>query len=152
LQEVLADRVAILTYGSKPFEQGLLHVIKRSAHFDAHVDATVQEVIENKLALPNLYAFRPKNIDKKKAKNDAKTQLERDSDPYDSHPAPKDRIAYARALNAPGEKEPDESEAWSIFVSRKKIEKMMTREARAMIERVTGVAIPEKSESEAPAA
>ncbi len=45
LQEVLADRRAIFTYGSAAFREGYTHVIRRSVAFDAHANATLNEVI-----------------------------------------------------------------------------------------------------------
>jgi len=149
LQEVLADRVAVLTYGSAVFEKGLSHVIRREAEWHAHVDATIQEVVDNKLALSNLYAFKPKNLDRKAMRKAAKALLEREQDPYDSHPSPRDRIAYARALDAEGTSDGGEESAWSLLSSRKKIERRLTREARKNVERNTGIVIPEKVEEPA---
>src|SRR4029079_12221765 len=54
LQEVLADRWAVFAYGADAFEAGLRHVIERSVRFDAHVGATINEVVKQKLPLANL--------------------------------------------------------------------------------------------------
>ncbi|HEX9189515.1 MAG TPA: M48 family metallopeptidase, partial [Vicinamibacteria bacterium] len=54
LQEILADRWAVLAYGSKAFEEGLRHVIERSVRFDATASRLVAEMAQRR-PVANLY-------------------------------------------------------------------------------------------------
>jgi Zn-dependent protease with chaperone function len=150
LQEVLADRWAVRAYGADPFERGLRHVIRRSAVFGAHIDATLNEVVAEKRPLLNLYTYKPaKRDDVDEAVEKA---IDREPSPYDSHPSPKDRFAWAAALAAPPrEPAPDDAEpAWSLFSDRRRLEEDMTDEVRAKVLASHGVAIP-RPRREAPA-
>ncbi|HEY2370209.1 MAG TPA: M48 family metalloprotease, partial [Polyangiaceae bacterium] len=55
LQEVLADRWAVLSYGSESFIKGLRHVVARAIAFDSHANVAIREVVASKAALTNLY-------------------------------------------------------------------------------------------------
>ncbi len=59
LQEILADRWAALGYGSKAFEAGLLHVIRRDLEFHTHVQNTLSELEAREQPLTNLYGYQP---------------------------------------------------------------------------------------------
>lgn len=129
LQEVLADRWAAFAYGSEAFSHGLSHVVARSVRFDAHVSATLGEVIPGKIQLHNLYSFEPKEpIEPAKVDEAVQKAMSRPSSPYDSHPRPVDRIAAVEKIAAslpPGAAE-DSSQAWSLFASRATLESQMT--------------------------
>jgi Zn-dependent protease with chaperone function len=132
LQEVLADRRAIFAYGSAAFRDGYTHVIRRSVAFDAHASATLKEVIEQKKALANLYAFAPAAPpDAAKLEQATSAHLQEESDVYDSHPSGKDRLAWAEALAIEVPADPQaEEEAWSLFDSREALEKELTKVVR----------------------
>ena len=144
LQEVLADRWAAFAYGSRAFEEGLRHVIERSVRFDAHVGATLDEVVKTKIALPNLYAFAPTtpapqtNVDKAIA-----AALGKKPTPFDSHPCPEDRLTWVRALAFEGATATpaDDEEAWSLFSDRTAIEAEMTAEVRARLQARRGIVV-----------
>jgi Zn-dependent protease with chaperone function len=145
LQEVLADRWAAFAYGSSAFEQGLLHVVARDVQFDAHVDATLEDVVKNKRALPNLYSFVPAKPREAGALERAVDQaLGKRPSPYDSHPCPADRLAWVRALAADGPPATpaDDADAWSLFADRAGLEARMTADVRARVQRVHGVVVP----------
>jgi Zn-dependent protease with chaperone function len=142
LQEILADRWAAFAYGSAAFERGLRHVIERSVRFEMHAQATLNEVLEHKLPLANLYRYRPKaGIDSAELESAIAEALEREPSPYDSHPSPKDRLAWVRALNAPGEAAQAEEKSWSLFSDRKQLERAMTGVVRETIADKLGVSI-----------
>src|SRR6185369_12314593 len=89
LQEVLADRWAAFAYGADAFESGLRHVIERSVRFDAHVGATLNEVVKSKAALANLYTYEPaKRVEEKDVAAAVNEALNRKASAYDSHPSP----------------------------------------------------------------
>ncbi|MBI2393670.1 MAG: M48 family metalloprotease [Deltaproteobacteria bacterium] len=136
LQEVLADRWAVLAYGSKAFRRGLRHVIERSVAFDAHVERSVSDATDLRRGWANLYQYRPsKPVEDEDVKDKVAEQLEAAASPYDSHPAPADRLATAKALASEGEpvKDGDQEEAWSLFDDRDALERRMTDEVRDIL-------------------
>jgi Zn-dependent protease with chaperone function len=155
LQEILADRWAAFAYGSEAFSSGLRHVVAQSVRFDAHINATLGEVVPAKKALVNVYSFVPgKPADPQKVEEAINEAMSKAPSPYDSHPPPVDRIAWVRKLGAvgPPETEEDLRDAWSLLESREDVEKRMTDEVRARLAlrgvRVIGVpagAVPSRS-------
>jgi Zn-dependent protease with chaperone function/tetratricopeptide (TPR) repeat protein len=143
LQEVLADRWAAILYGAQSFEDGLRHVIDRGVRFNAHVNATIKEVVEAKQPLPNLYQYRPAASGDAKQLDDAvQSQIDRDPSPYDSHPRPADRFRWVHALNAPTSRSVDDaSPVWSLFQERDAIEQRMTSVIRDAVSENHGVRI-----------
>lgn len=136
LQEVLADRWAAFAYGSDTFVRGLTHVIDRSVRFDAHVAATLGEVVSNKEPLANVYAYVPKEpVAAEKIDEEVSKAMNRPAAPFDSHPPPVDRIAWVAKLAAPApeEAEGDCDDAWSLLAIREVIEKRMTATVRAQL-------------------
>ena len=69
---------------------------------------------------------------------------------YDSHPSPKDRFIWAKALGAPPpEAGPDDAKpAWSLFSDRQELEEQMTDEVRAQVLASFDVAIPRPKREE----
>jgi len=138
LQEMLADRWAAFAYGSEAFARGLTHVVARSVRFDAHIAATLGEVVPANQPLANVYAFVPKEAaDPKKVEDAVEKAMGRPASPYDSHPRPADRIAWVTKIAAAGPPESDEdaAEAWSLLAQRDVIEKQMTDEVRVRLAR-----------------
>jgi Zn-dependent protease with chaperone function/tetratricopeptide (TPR) repeat protein len=144
LQEVLADRWAALSYGSPVFEEGLRHVVARAVRFEAHADATLNEVIKTKRPLENLYMYKPERPPIATGLEESvKEALEAKASPYDSHPSPEHRIAWVHAMNASGTgaSSRDGDNAWSLFPDREAIERAMTAVIRQNVARVHGVSI-----------
>ena len=144
LQEILADRWAAFAYGSSVFEEGLRHVIARDVRFGAHVGATLEDVVKNKRALPNLYAFAPcAPKGEPEIARDVDEALAKPASTYDSHPSPADRLAWVRALaaEAPPEHGSDDVDAWSLFANRQQLEAAMSDDVRARVQRVHGVVV-----------
>ena len=146
LQEILADRWAAFAYGSEAFARGLTHVVRRSIEFDTHVNRTLNEVIEQKLPLANLYGYSPKpGDDHAKAAEEAEgaiaDALSRSASEYDSHPPPCDRIAWVRALAVESPSDERETEAWTLFADRAAIEAKLTADVRERIREEHGVNI-----------
>jgi Zn-dependent protease with chaperone function len=136
LQEILADRWAAFAYGSEAFSRGLTHVVSRSVRFDAHLAATLQEVVPAKQAVANFYAFVPKkDVEPKKIEDAVEHAMSRPASPYDSHPRPVDRIAWVTRIAAQGAPaaEDDALDAWSILSDREAIEKRMSDELRSRL-------------------
>jgi len=121
------------------------HVVKRTLAFDAHADASLNEVIEKKLALANLYRYEPSEGPKG---DDLEKQFDEawnaEPSPYDSHPRPADRIAWVLALATEG-KAPrsadDDLDAWTLFADRHALEVQMTDIVRTNIATSTGITV-----------
>jgi Zn-dependent protease with chaperone function len=134
LQEILADRWAAFTYGSKAFEEGLRHVIEQSVRFDARAGATLQEMAAQPVS--NLYQHQPATpVSEAEVEKAVREVLNRPASPYDSHPSPTERSRWVRALGARGtvQSADDASEAWTLFEDRAAIEEKMTGHVRAMV-------------------
>jgi hypothetical protein len=145
LQEVLADRWAAFTYGAKAFEEGLTHVIRRSALFNAHVKATMNEVVDAKLPLANLYAYQPaaEAVSAGDVEAAIREELSREPSPYDSHPAPVDRFRWVQAIGENGVVAvEDEEEVWALFRDREDVERRLTVQVRANVAANHGIHIP----------
>ncbi|MCI0655882.1 MAG: M48 family metallopeptidase, partial [Acidobacteria bacterium] len=145
LQEVLADRWAAFLYGSRSFEEGLRHVIARSVQFEAHVSVTLLEVSQKSAALANLYTFRPeKGWPETSVATVVESALAAPASPYDSHPAPADRLAWVRSLAAegPARSSEDEKPVWSLFLDRETIERQQTDMIRQNVRQLHGLEIP----------
>jgi Zn-dependent protease with chaperone function len=143
LQEVLADRWAAILYGAQAFEDGLRHVIDRSVRFDVHVRATLQEVVDTKRPLTNLYTYAPSApIDAAALDANVSKVLEREPSPYDSHPRPTDRFRWVHALGIRAEQADDDvAPVWGLFADRGAIEERMTGFVRANVQANHGVTI-----------
>jgi Zn-dependent protease with chaperone function len=133
LQEILADRWAAFTYGSKAFEEGLRHVVERSVRFAARANVTLQEMVARRQPVANLYAHQPAEpIPEEAVAKRVREVLNRPPSVYDSHPSPTERTRWVRALAAKGTaaSSDDAAEAWSLFADRKAIEERMTAAVR----------------------
>jgi Zn-dependent protease with chaperone function len=139
LQEILADRRAADVYGGAAFARGLKHVVACSLTFDEHVNATIRRALEAKEPLRGLWS-PPETItpavdpdgdsEAAPAKSVAEQLAEalaRAPSPYDSHPAPNDRIRWVEQVTGKAQLATDASEtAWSLFSDRDKQEREMT--------------------------
>jgi len=101
LQEVLADRYAAIAYGSQNFIDGLQNIIRQTISFPLQANYEVHRAIEAKQAVNNLYDVP---FDQKlQGELDKQLQevMQRPTSQYDSHPAPRDRIAWIERLHVP---------------------------------------------------
>jgi len=127
LQEILADRRAAEVYGGAAFATGLRHVVACGIEFDGHVNAEIKRALKAEEPLSNLWS--PPTIASEPASTSEKLQseLSRKPSPYDSHPAPSDRIRWVEQI--PGTVEADSEQtatAWSIFSDRAAHERSVT--------------------------
>lgn len=148
LQEVLADRWAAACYGAGAFEEGLRHVIRRSIAFSDHVNRTLQEVVERRLSLANLYTFSPGHS-LGQADLDSRVEAIVNEPPslYDSHPSPADRFRWVRAVmpEAPAAGtvgEANDDDIWSLLGDRITLERDMTGLVRETVFERYGHRIP----------
>jgi hypothetical protein len=132
LQEVLADRWAVVAYGSENFVAGLETTIRAATRFNAITDRVIHKAIHEKAIVPNLYAFADDgtalgaDVNAVLAASDHtfEARLAEPASAYDSHPRPADRIARARALAIPHDA--DDTPAWSLFEHPEELERALT--------------------------
>jgi Zn-dependent protease with chaperone function len=144
LQEILADRWAAFTYGSKAFEEGLRHVIEQSVRFEARAGATLNEIVSSHAALVNLYQHSLTAPLPEPQLTKAVTEaLHHPPSVYDSHPSPTERTRWVRALNARGSaaSAEDGDEVWTLFANRQAVEERMTDKVRDMVYASQGIRI-----------
>lgn len=143
LQEIMADRWAVLSYGARNFETGLRHAISRTVVFDSHVDRTVNEVVDQRRPLPNLYSYQPAaGAEPTSLADEVEAAIAREPSHYDSHPCPADRFRWAHAMGAAEPAADSDADVWSLFADRERLEREMTAKVRWNIEANYGVEIP----------
>ena len=123
LQEVLADRVAAMKYGAHAFEDGLTHVVKRSAEFNAIASQEINASLAARRAMQNLYELPViENADIVEAAREA---LNRETSEDDTHPSPNDRFRFTRRITS--QTEPAVSGmVWDLFTNREALTAEMT--------------------------
>ena len=123
LQEVLADRVSALKYGSLAFEEGLTHVVQKSVEFHHLAAKEIDASVEARRALQNLYELRldqSSNLDQ-----EIEESLNRKTSEDDTHPSPNDRFRLTRRVSGANE-EPATGTVWDLFKNREALTNEMT--------------------------
>lgn len=160
LQEVLADQWAALAYGSRSFAKGLRHAIKRSIEYDMICDLEINQAIQDRRHLKNLYALEvpgqwPAGAgqDRDKENDEAgRDQTEPDptplekvaaaleeamnekTSPFASHPAPMQRIRWVEALHNVAQVEDDGRPAWGLLENAQVLQDTMTGQIDARVQ------------------
>jgi Zn-dependent protease with chaperone function len=127
LQEILADRRAAEAYGGLAFATGLRHVVACDLEFDGHINGEIKRALKAKEPLSNLWSPPSPAAEPASASEQLHAALSRTPSPYDSHPAPADRIRWVEQI--PGTAEPSSepsASAWTIFSDRAAQERELT--------------------------
>lgn len=149
LQEVLADRWAALTYGSRTFAEGLRHVVRRSIEFGLLSDAEIVHALKEDRSPRNFYTQpvpekwgededHPEEYETPKEAVESMLQkaLADPGDPFASHPPPAKRIEWVDKLHCPETMDASEDgNAWSLFSDAAKLQEDMVA---VLNERVQG--------------
>lgn len=123
LQEVLADRVATMKYGAQAFEEGLTHVVRKSAEFTALATKEINESAAARRALQNLYELAAS--DSADLAETTQKELNRPTTEDDTHPSPADRFRFTRRITT--QSEPAISGmVWDLFKNREALTAEMT--------------------------
>ncbi len=128
LQEILADRIAALSYGAKNFIDGLTRIIRNDLEFDMQLKQAFESDRKAFLDMRNLYSF---------PLSDAKTQKEEleeafakiissQSSAFDSHPAPQERFALVEKLVVPDPEDDDTEEVKDLLPALDGLQEDMT--------------------------
>jgi Zn-dependent protease with chaperone function len=132
LQEVLADRLAAETFGSESFENGLTHVIKRQIEFTKYANKEIEEAVELKRPINNLYeleGYQDATIDEELNKSiNSKTTED------DTHPSPADRFRYITGISAENFSV-DNSLVKDLFTNWNTLTEEMTKAIEAKVDR-----------------
>ncbi|MFZ5442011.1 MAG: M48 family metalloprotease [Myxococcota bacterium] len=128
LQEVLADRVAVFAFGSAAFAQGYRHVVEQSVRFEAHARRVVQQCVERKQPLVNVYRFVPESKPTEAAiAQELDAHLNREPDALDSHPSARERLTWAATLAVQSPPESGDRElVLSLFDDLEAVERQVT--------------------------
>ncbi|MBI3652894.1 MAG: M48 family metalloprotease [Acidobacteria bacterium] len=128
LQEVMADRVAVKTYGAQAFEDGLTHIVRREVEFEDVSYWELTNAAKQQRALQNLYELKTigDNLDEK-----IKEALHRPSSEDETHPAPIERFRLARRIVSTTVP-PAQGMVWDLFNDRL----ALTAEMSQTIERI----------------
>jgi tetratricopeptide (TPR) repeat protein len=116
LQEVLADRVAVLCYGRNALVEGLTHAIRRAVEFDMTVSKAIRDALCAGRPATAFYKLSATmDLDERESVESAvKKILNRQTDLDDSHPSPKDRFEMASRIKADNPSLTDEL-AWTLI-------------------------------------
>jgi Zn-dependent protease with chaperone function len=123
LQEVLADRVAALKYGARAFEEGLKHVVRKSAEFDLVATGAISAYAGPQRTLQNLYDLQI--ADDARLENQVETALNCETTEDDTHPSPNDRFRFARKVSSQSEP-PASGMVWDLFMDKDGLTREMT--------------------------
>lgn len=117
LQEVLADRIAAMRYGTLAFENGLRHVVQTSLEFDARATQEIQDAVHNRRDLHNLYDLAlEKSAALDQQIHDA---LTRGTSEDDTHPSPADRFRLVDRIHTEAIEQP--GMMWELFSDRDRL-------------------------------
>ncbi len=121
LQEVLADRIAVLAYGPTSFKEGLDYVIRRSAEFDFEVSQSIGERIRQEKHATSFYPGRGVEVESldelKQVINEIESQPTTEAD---THPSPRDRYRMAFDVGA-ADKSVGKEKLISLFAKPKEL-------------------------------
>ena len=101
LQEVLADRYAASTYGSDNFIDGLKNFIKQAFAFPLIANDEINTYRKTRQPIVNLYDLPLKDELSGELNRQYLEEMNRTTSEYDSHPAPKERLAWVERLHIP---------------------------------------------------
>jgi Zn-dependent protease with chaperone function len=129
LQEVMADRVAVKTYGAQAFEEGLTHIIRREIEFEDVSYWELTSDAKQSRALQNLYDLKTvgENLDEK-----IREAINRPSSEDDTHPAPIERFRLARRMASDASLSA-EGTVWELFTDRVALTNEMSQTIERMV-------------------
>lgn len=132
LQEVLADRIAAKTFGTPSFVNGLTHVIKRQIEFEKYANVEIEEAVELKRPINNLYELHG-NHDTT-IEEELSEILNSKTTEDDTHPSPADRFRYIEGIKSANVIE-DDSLVKDLFQDWNALTEEMTKTIDERIER-----------------
>lgn len=148
LQEVLADRRAVLVCGSEGFASGFDRLVHVSARFSMTFNLVLDDVVGSDRILRDLYALAPARppTDWEVKREVEKMREEAERSAYDSHPPQEERIAFARRLEVPTPpwSMEDGDPAWQLLRDPMDARKRLTATLRFRLNRAYGLDLRER--------
>lgn len=132
LQEVLADKVAAETFGASSFVNGLTHVIKREIEFNKYANIEIEEAVNLKRPLNNLYEI--KGIHDEEIEDELYKALTSKTTEDDTHPSPADRFRYIEGIKSTNTTN-DDSLVTDLFQNWKSLTDEMTNTIDSKVDR-----------------
>ncbi|MGB7921705.1 MAG: tetratricopeptide repeat protein [Pyrinomonadaceae bacterium] len=130
LQEAHADRIAVQQFGAAAFEEGLTHAIRREVEFNHLATKELNEVMETRRAMQNLYDLSEvKDEEQKSLVAEVEAILNRETTEDDTHPSPAHRFRLASRIRCKNEP-PAMGMVWELFSNREGL----TKEMNALID------------------
>jgi Zn-dependent protease with chaperone function len=128
LQEILADRYAVMAYGVQAFSEGLMHMIRQDLAFGMQVSDEVEQAQEQGRSLYNVYMLPPLESHGQQKELEEKTAevMRRPASPYDSHPVPRERIALLEQLQLRTPSEVNPAPVWDLLPNAPALQAEMT--------------------------
>jgi Zn-dependent protease with chaperone function len=126
LCEILADRYAVTAYGADAFAEGITHLVRAGLAFRLRLPQQVEVSIRTGIPLGNLYratGFPPPL--QREFEHIVAEQMNWRTSPYDSHPAPNERIRIARQLGTRCPEPASEASVWDLFQNPEKLQEEM---------------------------
>lgn len=118
MQEVLADRVAVHTYGSAAFCEGLTHVFRQGVVFDKVADAEISSALADRRKFNNIYELKlTGDADETEIESAFRTEFERETTEDDTHPSGIDRVQLAEKITGQTHG-PIDGMVWDLFADR----------------------------------
>jgi tetratricopeptide (TPR) repeat protein len=137
LQEVQADRIAVQQFGATAFEEGLTHAIRREVEFNHLASKELNEVMETRRAMQNLYDLSDvKDEEQKTLVAEVEAILNRETTEDDTHPSPAHRFRLASRIRCKNEP-PATGMVWELFSNREGL----TKEMNALIDEQVKAAV-----------
>ena len=116
LQEVMADRTAVVAYGPAAFEEGLTHSIRRSLEFEYWASNRLRDMVRGRA--PAIAFLQSAERPECAAFDELETALDevfrRPTTEHDTHPSPRDRFSFASSLGR-GDPPDDGRMVWELF-------------------------------------
>jgi Zn-dependent protease with chaperone function len=143
LQEVLADRYAALAYGAQTAAGALAAIVHQGVAFDMQLRYEVEQAALFKRPLDNCYQLPSPEVGPLRAKfaEGVEKAMNSQTTPYDSHPAPQERIRLLQALatgnnaanvGVPASPE-DQAPAWGLLANATALQNEMTAKIQANV-------------------
>jgi TolA-binding protein/Zn-dependent protease with chaperone function len=117
LQEIMADRTAVLAYGPEALEEGLTHAIRHSVEFSYWTSRRLEAVLRKEQVAATAFVQtqeRPEVAAFENIETAMSKLIHRPTNETDTHPSPSDRFTFARRLNVASTPSGSET-VWSRF-------------------------------------
>jgi hypothetical protein len=117
LQEVLADRTAVLAYGPQALVTGLTQTIRQGLSFHMQSGCEIDAALDQSRDLPNLFVIAPPQSGELAERIEAaiSQEMNRLTSPYDSHLAPGERIALIERIDADLPADENPGPVWDLM-------------------------------------